>query len=173
MSAPNILSNKIARLFRIIWSMECTAEPSMVGCRANRKRTWLCFAAEPGGNCKMTTVAITCVRNEGAYLIEWLAHHRAVGFDHFVVFTNDCSDQTCQVLDYFAGLGWVTHIPNPGPYKKGVFSSPRLIKRRSWMWFKVQVGFARLMWTSSSTSRRATEHYPRFGRRCRMQMPSP
>ena len=66
----------------------------------------------------MTTVAIKCVRNEGAYLIEWLAHHRAVGFDHFVVFTNDCSNQTCQVLDYFAVLGWVTHIPNPGPYKK-------------------------------------------------------
>lgn len=144
----------------------------MVGCRANRKRTWLCFAAEPGGNCKRTTVAITCVRNEGAYLIEWGPSPRC-RIDHFVIFTNDCSVQTCQVLDCFAGLGWVTHVPNPGPYKKGVFSSPRLIKRRSWMWFKVQVGFARPMWTSSSTSRRATERRPRFGRRCRMLMPLP
>lgn len=69
----------------------------------------------------MSTVAITCVRNEGAYLIEWLAHHLAVGFDHFVVFSNDCSDSSCKILDHCAELGWLTHIPNPGPYgKRGI-----------------------------------------------------
>lgn len=66
----------------------------------------------------MSAVAITCMRDEGAYLIEWLAHHRAVGFDHFVVFTNDCSDPTCEILDYCAEFGWLTHLPNPGPYDK-------------------------------------------------------
>lgn len=66
----------------------------------------------------MSAVAITCVRDEGAYLVEWLAHHRAVGFDHFVVFSNDCSDPTCEMLDYFEKLGWLTHVPNPGPYNK-------------------------------------------------------
>ena len=64
----------------------------------------------------MSRVAITSVRDEGAYLIEWLAHHRAVGFDHFVVFSNDCSDPTTEILDHCAGQGWLTHVPNPGPY---------------------------------------------------------
>ena len=64
----------------------------------------------------MRSVAITCVRNEGSFLIEWLAHHRAIGFDHFVVYTNDCDDTTCDLLNHFAHWGWLTHIPNPGPY---------------------------------------------------------
>lgn len=64
----------------------------------------------------MRAVAITCVRNEGSYLIEWLAHHRAIGFDHFVVFSNDCDDTTCEILDHCARMGWLTHVPNPGPY---------------------------------------------------------
>lgn len=64
----------------------------------------------------MSSVAITCVRDEGAYLIEWIAHHRAVGFDHFVVFSNDCTDPTCRILDHFAKAGWLTHVPNCGPY---------------------------------------------------------
>ena len=42
------------------------------------------------GRHRMTHLAILCVRNEAAFLLEWLAHHRAVGFDHFLVFSNDC-----------------------------------------------------------------------------------
>ncbi|MEJ2036042.1 MAG: glycosyltransferase family 2 protein, partial [Maritimibacter sp.] len=38
--------------------------------------------------------AITCVKDEGAFLIEWLAHHRGVGFTDFLIFSNDCSDGT-------------------------------------------------------------------------------
>ena len=66
----------------------------------------------------MGHTAILCVRNEGAFLIEWLAHHRAVGFDHFVVFSNDCQDGTDTMLDHLAGLGWLTHLRNDGPYDK-------------------------------------------------------
>lgn len=67
----------------------------------------------------MTHTALLCVRNEGAFLLEWLAHHRAVGFDHFVVFSNDCDDGTDAMLDHLAGLGWLTHARNEGPYDKG------------------------------------------------------
>ena len=66
-------------------------------------------------------VAITCVRDEGAFLINWLAHHRAVGVDHFVVFSNDCTDGTDAMLDHYASLGWLTHVRNDGPYgTKGI-----------------------------------------------------
>ncbi|KFE36392.1 glycosyltransferase family 2 protein [Thioclava atlantica] len=67
----------------------------------------------------MRILAITSVKNEGAFLIEWLAHHRAVGFTDFLVFSNDCSDGTDAMLDRLAALGWLTHLPNPGPWKEG------------------------------------------------------
>ena len=38
------------------------------------------------------------VKNEGPYLIEWLAHHRLMGFDHFYVVNNDSSDNTWPLL---------------------------------------------------------------------------
>ncbi|MEP1355022.1 MAG: glycosyltransferase family 2 protein [Tateyamaria sp.] len=64
----------------------------------------------------MSHVVITTMRNEGAFLLEWLAHHRAVGVDHFVVFSNDCDDGTDDMLDKLAELGWLTHVRNDGPY---------------------------------------------------------
>ncbi len=67
----------------------------------------------------MSHLAILCVRNEAAFLLEWLAHHRAVGFDHFLVFSNDCDDGTDNMLDHLASLGGLTHIRNDGPYDQG------------------------------------------------------
>lgn len=66
----------------------------------------------------MTHIALLCVRNEGAFLLEWLAHHRAVGFDNFVVFSNTCDDGTDAMLDHLQDLGLVHHIRNDGPYDK-------------------------------------------------------
>ena len=67
----------------------------------------------------MSHLAILCVRNEGAFLLEWLAHHRAVGFDRFLIFSKDCQDGTDTMLDRLAALGHVTHIRNDSPYDKG------------------------------------------------------
>lgn len=67
----------------------------------------------------MSHLAILCVRNEGAFLLEWLAHHRAVGFDEFLIFSNDCQDGTDTMLDRLHEMGLVTHIRNDGPYDKG------------------------------------------------------
>ena len=63
-------------------------------------------------------LAVLTVRNEGAFLIEWLAHHRAVGFTDFLVFSNDCQDGTDALLDRLADMGQLTHIRNDGPYHK-------------------------------------------------------
>jgi hypothetical protein len=59
------------------------------------------------------------VRNEAAFLLEWLAHHRAVGFTDFLVFSNNCQDGTDTMLDRLADLGQLTHVRNAGPYEKG------------------------------------------------------
>lgn len=66
----------------------------------------------------MRILAVLTVRNEGAFLLEWLAHHRAVGFTDFLVFSNDCDDGTDRMLDQLAAMGQLTHVRNDGPYEK-------------------------------------------------------
>lgn len=67
----------------------------------------------------MRALIVTTVKNEGAFLLEWLAHHRAVGFTDFLIFSNDCDDGTAEMLDRLAAMGWLTHVPNPGPWPEG------------------------------------------------------
>ena len=66
----------------------------------------------------MRITAVLTVRNEGAFLLEWLAHHRAAGVSDFVVLSNDCQDGTDAMLDRLAEMGWLTHLRNDGPYDK-------------------------------------------------------
>ncbi len=56
---------------------------------------------------------ITCMKNEAPFILEWVAHHRAVGFDDFLVFTNDCDDGTVELLDALAANGVLTRMDNP------------------------------------------------------------
>lgn len=65
----------------------------------------------------MRVLAVTSVKNEASFLLEWIAHHRAVGFTDFLIASNDCEDGTDAMLDRLAALGIVTHVPNPGPWK--------------------------------------------------------
>ncbi|MFD2174197.1 glycosyltransferase family 2 protein [Rhodobacter lacus] len=67
----------------------------------------------------MRALAVLTVKNEAAFLIEWLAHHRAVGFTDFLVFSNDCTDGTDAMLDRLERLGHLTHLRNPGPWPEG------------------------------------------------------
>lgn len=68
----------------------------------------------------MRLLAVLCVRNEGAFLLEWLAHHRAAGFTDFLVLSNDCDDGTAAMLDRLQEMGEVAHLPNPAPHEGGV-----------------------------------------------------
>ncbi|MEM1389154.1 MAG: glycosyltransferase family 2 protein [Pseudomonadota bacterium] len=60
-----------------------------------------------------TKLIITCMKNEGPFILEWLAYHRSIGFDDFLVFTNDCDDGTVALLDCLAGHGILTREDNP------------------------------------------------------------
>lgn len=66
----------------------------------------------------MRCVAVLTVRNEGAFLLEWIAHHQCVGFTDFLVFSNDCEDGTDLILDRLQEMGVLTHLPNPAPWGK-------------------------------------------------------
>jgi hypothetical protein len=67
----------------------------------------------------MRALSILGVKNEGAFLLEWLAHHRACGFTDFLVYSNDCTDGTDLMLDRLQQMGWLTHVRNDGPHAEG------------------------------------------------------
>lgn len=55
--------------------------------------------------------AVVCsVRDEGPFLVEWVAWQRMLGFTDVVVVTNDCADASPALLDVMAAQGWVTHL---------------------------------------------------------------
>ncbi|MCC6008736.1 MAG: glycosyltransferase family 2 protein [Rhodobacteraceae bacterium] len=58
----------------------------------------------------MRLLAITCMRDEGPFVLDWVAHHRALGVGRFLVFTNDCTDGTDAVLEALEPAG-VVHVP--------------------------------------------------------------
>lgn len=62
---------------------------------------------------KVKYMIVAAMKNEGPYILEWVSHHLALGFQHIVVVTNDCDDGTTRILDRLAELGHVTHVPNP------------------------------------------------------------
>lgn len=67
----------------------------------------------------MRVLAIMSLRNEGAFLLEWLAHHRACGFTDFLICSNDCTDGTDRMLNHLARTGQIVHLPNPSPHPQG------------------------------------------------------
>lgn len=67
----------------------------------------------------MRATAVLCVRNEAAFLLEWVAHHLGLGFTDIVVASNACQDGTDGMLDRLAEIAPVHHIRNDGPYGDG------------------------------------------------------
>ena len=55
---------------------------------------------------------LATARNEGAYLIEWIAYHRAIGFDHIFLYTNDNTDGSDDLLQLLADAGIISWFRN-------------------------------------------------------------
>jgi Glycosyl transferase family 2 len=56
--------------------------------------------------------ALSMMKDEGPFVVEWVAHHLAVGFTDLVVYTNDCSDGTDDMLIRMEEMGLVHHRRN-------------------------------------------------------------
>jgi hypothetical protein len=56
---------------------------------------------------------VTTMKNEGPFILEWIAYHRIIGFDDFLVYTNDCTDGTDDLLQLLQDKGLVQHRDNP------------------------------------------------------------
>ncbi|MBS4011637.1 MAG: glycosyltransferase family 2 protein [Roseovarius sp.] len=55
-----------------------------------------------------TYTVVSTMKNEAPYILEWVAHYRALGFDHILVCTNDCTDTTVEILRRLQEMGHVT-----------------------------------------------------------------
>ena len=62
---------------------------------------------------------VSSMKNEGAFILEWVAYHLSIGVTHFLVYTNDCDDPTNAILDRLQKQGIVTRIDNPFNRKAG------------------------------------------------------
>ena len=55
---------------------------------------------------------VTTVRNEGLYLLEWIAHHQALGVQAFFIYSNDNDDGSDALLAALARAGVINWIRN-------------------------------------------------------------
>ena len=74
---------------------------------------------------KRKVVAICMVKNEESYLLEWIAYHRLMGVNGFLIFDNDSTDKTPEILSAMHEAGVVCAVPWPTvhPYEKQQISA--------------------------------------------------
>jgi hypothetical protein len=59
---------------------------------------------------------VSTMKNEGPYVLEWLAYHKSIGITDFCIFSNDCTDGTNLILNRLDQMGVIRHFDNPlGP----------------------------------------------------------
>ncbi len=85
-------------------------------------------------------VLVSMMKDEGPFLLEWLAHHRAIGFDRIVVWTNDCTDGTDRMLDRLEAMGLAERRENvvpegkkPQPHALRLASRDRAVTSACWV----------------------------------------
>ena len=52
---------------------------------------------------------VTSVRNEESWILEWIAYHQVIGFNKFLFYTNDNTDNTLALLQKLEELG-IVHV---------------------------------------------------------------
>lgn len=68
----------------------------------------------------MRILVATSVRNEGPYLLEWIAWHRLLGVTDFLFYSNDCDDGTDRLLNLLADHGVIRHEAHQPPEGKSI-----------------------------------------------------
>jgi hypothetical protein len=88
--------------------------PGSAGALAHRPDLGLHLVAQARAQARPGRAAciVACARNEGPYLLDWIAYHRGIGFDHIFLYTNDNSDGSDELLGLLARAGEITWFRN-------------------------------------------------------------
>jgi glycosyltransferase involved in cell wall biosynthesis len=70
----------------------------------------------------VTCTACLIVKNEAPYLLEWIAYYDQLGFDKIVVYENNSTDNSLEILQHLDKCG----IIETRPWKTGATSSPQI-----------------------------------------------
>ena len=82
----------------------------------------------------MTIVGVTCQRDDGPYMAEWIAHHLAAGFDRMLVLSHDCSDGSDALLEALSADERITHLPFEPRGKKTVqWQALNIARKHPWI----------------------------------------
>ncbi len=68
------------------------------------------------------TLILSCMKNEGPFILEWVAHALAIGVNDFLIYTNDCDDGTDAIWQRLEAMGIGQHRENE-VLKRGVQKS--------------------------------------------------
>ncbi|MEO1140186.1 MAG: glycosyltransferase family 2 protein [Pseudomonadota bacterium] len=71
---------------------------------------------------------VTTMKNEGPFMLEWVAYNRSIGFTDILIYTNDCDDGTDKIAKRLEEMGVAVHVDNK--FKKGA-SPQRVALRRA------------------------------------------
>ncbi|MCG7629430.1 glycosyltransferase family 2 protein [Epibacterium sp. MM17-32] len=89
---------------------------------------------------RSSNVIVGCMKDEAPYILEWVAYHRMIGVDHFLIYTNGCSDGTAELLDRLQELGLLQHRNNdnwkgnsPQQYALNQALKEPVIKQADWV----------------------------------------
>ena len=58
------------------------------------------------------TQLVSCVKDEAVFMLEWVAFHHLLGFDEILIFTNDCTDGTVELLQALQNHGYCRQVHN-------------------------------------------------------------
>jgi len=80
------------------------------------------------------------MKNEAPNIFKWVAYLQSIGFDNFLIYTNDCSDHTDDILNRLQALGIVQHRDNskwkgnsPQQYALNQALKEDVIKQAEWI----------------------------------------
>ncbi|SLN19094.1 hypothetical protein AQS8620_00428 [Aquimixticola soesokkakensis] len=56
------------------------------------------------------SLVMTCTRNEGPFILEWVAWQKMLGFDDVLICYNDCTDHSPELMARLQEAGWLTAL---------------------------------------------------------------
>ncbi len=112
----------------------------------------------PAAPAKQSRVIVTTMKNEGPFMLEWVAYNRLIGFTDFLIYTNDCDDGTDLIAKRLNEMGLAQHRENPfkpgGSPQRSALKDSRgldIVKNADWLicadcdeFLNVRVGEGRL-----------------------------